>query len=198
MRSLAIIPALALTAGTALAQVPAPQNTDGPGPNMVIEIADAAGNSKGTITLDLLADKAPGHVERLVELTKAGAYDGVVFHRVIADFMAQTGDVQYGKQGGDTSMAGMGGSDKPDLPAEFSDVSFQPGTVGMARAQNPNSANSQFFIDLAPATYLDGQYTVVGQLIEGWEVLNSIKKGDAAANGAVDAPDYMAKVTIVE
>ncbi len=199
MRNLALIPAfLALGSGAAFAQVAAPQHEDGPGPNMVIQIADAEGNDKGTITLDLLADKAPQHVERLVELAGAGAYDGVVFHRVIDGFMAQTGDVQHGKQGGDTSMAGTGGSDMPDLPAEFSDVSFQAGTVGMARAQDPNSANSQFFIDLAPATFLDGQYTVVGQLIDGWDVLTAIKKGDSAQNGAVTAPDYMAKVTIAE
>ncbi|WP_425606809.1 peptidylprolyl isomerase [Paracoccus maritimus] len=199
MRNLALIPAfLALGTGAAFAQVAAPQHEDGPGPNMVIQIADAEGNDKGTITLDLLADKAPQHVERLVELAEAGAYDGVVFHRVIDGFMAQTGDVQHGKQGGDTSMAGTGGSDMPDLPAEFSDVSFQAGTVGMARSQDPNSANSQFFIDLAPATFLDGQYTVVGQLIDGWDVLTAIKKGDSAQNGAVTAPDYMAKVTIAE
>ena len=199
MRNLALIPAfLALGTGAAFAQVAAPQHEDGPGPNMVIQIADAEGNDKGTITLDLLADKAPQHVERLVELAEAGAYDGVVFHRVIDGFMAQTGDVQHGKQGGDTSMAGTGGSDMPDLPAEFSDVSFQAGTVGMARSQDPNSANSQFFIDLAPATFLDGQYTVVGQLVDGWEVLNAVKKGDAAANGAVEQPDYMAKVTVQE
>nr|WP_272860566.1 peptidylprolyl isomerase [Paracoccus stylophorae] len=165
---------------------------------MVIQVADAEGNDKGTITLDLLADRAPNHVERLVELAKSGAYDGVVFHRVIDGFMAQTGDVQYGKQGGDTAMAGMGGSDLPDLKAEFSDIPFQPGTVGMARSQDPNSANSQFFIDLAPATFLDGQYTVVGQLIDGWDVLTSIKTGAEDQNGAVEAPDYMAKVMIEE
>ncbi|MDO5622085.1 MAG: peptidylprolyl isomerase [Paracoccus sp. (in: a-proteobacteria)] len=165
---------------------------------MVIEVADAAGTAKGKIVLDLYADKAPNHVERLVTLAREGKYDGVVFHRVIDGFMAQTGDVQYGRQGGDTAMAGMGGSDLPDLRAEFNDVSFQKGTVGMARSQDPNSANSQFFIDLAPATFLDGQYTVVGQLVDGWDVLNSIKKGDPAANGAVDRPDYMLKVTIQE
>ena len=112
--------------------------------------------------------------------------------------MAQTGDVEFGKQDGDTSRAGMGGSDLPDLKAEFNDQSFQAGTVGMARSQDPDSANSQFFIDLAPAPFLDGQYTVVGQLVEGWDVLNAIKKGDQNANGAVEAPDYMAKVTITE
>ncbi|MCF3974077.1 peptidylprolyl isomerase [Paracoccus salsus] len=199
MRKLILIPAaLGLSAGVAFAQVPAPTHEDGPGPNMVIEIADAEGNPKGTITLDLLADTAPQHVERLVELAKSGAYDGVVFHRVIDGFMAQTGDVQHGNQDGDTQMAGMGGSDMPDLPAEFSEIPFMAGTVGMARSQDPNSANSQFFIDLAPATFLDGQYTVVGQLVDGWDVLNAIKKGDSSANGAVEAPDYMAKVTIAE
>ena len=196
MRKL-LIPAFVLAATAAHAQAPA--HEDGPGPNMVIEVAGADGTSKGTITLDLLADKAPNHVARLVELAMAGAYDGVVFHRVIDGFMAQTGDVEHGKHdGASTNMAGMGGSDLPDLEAEFNDVSFQAGTVGMARAQDPNSANSQFFIDLAPATFLDGQYTVVGQLVEGWDVLNQIKKGDANANGAVEEPDYMAKVTIVE
>ncbi|SNR25106.1 peptidylprolyl isomerase [Paracoccus sediminis] len=195
----ALIPAALLAASAAQAQVPAPAHEDGPGPNMVIEVAAADGTPKGTITLDLLADKAPNHVARLVELAKAGAYDGVVFHRVIDGFMAQTGDVEHGKQGGaSAAMAGMGGSDLPDLEAEFNDVSFQAGTVGMARAQDPNSANSQFFIDLAPATFLDGQYTVVGQLVEGWDVLTQIKMGDANANGTVEAPDYMSKVTIVE
>ncbi|WP_134724395.1 peptidylprolyl isomerase [Paracoccus luteus] len=189
--------ALALSATAASAQG-LPGVTDGPGPNMVIEVADAAGQPKGTIVLDLFADKAPGHVERLVALAKSGAYDGVVFHRVIDGFMAQTGDVQHGKQGGDTARAGMGGSEMPDLAAEFNDVSFQAGTVGMARSQDPNSANSQFFIDLAPAPFLDGQYTVVGQLVDGWDVLNAVKKGNSAANGSVDKPDYMAKVTIAE
>ena len=197
MRKLLLVPALVLAAGAATAEG-LPGVTDGPGPNLLIEVADASGASKGTITLDLYADKAPNHVARLIELAKSGAYDGVVFHRVIDGFMAQTGDVQHGKQGGDTAMAGMGGSELPDLAAEFSDVSFQQGTVGMARSQDPNSANSQFFIDLAPATFLDGQYTVVGQLVDGWDVLNAVKKGDAAANGSVEAPDYMLKVTVAE
>ncbi|MDF3604778.1 peptidylprolyl isomerase [Paracoccus sp. DMF-8] len=187
--------ALTAAATTAMAEG-LPGVTDGPGPNLVIEVADTAGTSKGTIVLDLYADKAPAHVDRLITLARRGDYDGVVFHRVIEGFMAQTGDVQHGKQSGDTSRAGMGGSELPDLKAEFNDVSFQAGTVGMARSQDPNSANSQFFIDLAPATFLDGQYTVVGQLVDGWDVLNAIKKGDAAANGAVDKPDYMLKVTV--
>lgn len=190
-----LVPALVLAAGAAQA-AGLPGVTDGPGPNLVIEVADAAGASKGKIVLDLYTDKAPKHVERLVTLAKAGSYDGVVFHRVIDGFMAQTGDVAFGKHGADTARAGMGGSDMPDLKAEFNDVSFQRGTVGMARSQDPNSANSQFFIDLAPADFLDGQYTVVGQLVDGWDVLNAIKKGDAAANGAVVEPDYMLKVSV--
>ncbi|KGJ03603.1 peptidylprolyl isomerase [Paracoccus halophilus] len=190
-----LIPAFTLAAASAQAQG-LPGVIDGPGPNLVIEIAGSGGESKGTIVLDLYADKAPGHVERLVTLAESGAYDGVVFHRVIDGFMAQTGDVEFGKQGGDTARAGMGGSDLPDLPAEFNDVSFQAGTVGMARSDNPNSANSQFFIDLAPAEFLDGQYTAVGQLVDGWEVLNMVKKGDPAANGLVLDPDYMVKVTV--
>ena len=197
MRKLILIPAVLALASPALAEG-LPGVTDGPGPNMVIEVADASGAAKGTIVLDLYADKAPKHVERLVTLAKDGQYDGVVFHRVIDGFMAQTGDVRHGRHDGDTASAGMGGSALPDLAAEFNDVSFQAGTVGMARAADPDSANSQFFIDLAPADFLDGEYTVVGQLVDGWEVLNAIKQGDAAANGAVEAPDYMAKVTITE
>ncbi|WP_347266185.1 peptidylprolyl isomerase [Paracoccus sp. (in: a-proteobacteria)] len=197
MSSKALIPVLLLAAGAAQAEGLAGV-TDGPGPNLVIEVADAKGAAKGKIVLDLYADKAPKHVERLVALAQDGAYDGVVFHRVIDGFMAQTGDVQFGKQGGDTARAGMGGSDLPDLKAEFNDVSFQRGTVGMARSQDPDSANSQFFIDLAPAEFLDGNYTVVGQLVDGWDVLNAIKKGDPAANGAVIDPDYMLKVTVAK
>ena len=198
MRKVALIPALLMlgTAATAQGTNPAVEDTDGP--NMVIEVADAEGNSKGTMVLDLREDLAPNHVARLVELAQSGAYDGVVFHRVIDGFMAQTGDVENGRQDGDTAMAGMGGSDLPDLEAEFSDATFDRGTVGMARAMDPNSANSQFFIDLAPAPFLDGEYTVVGQLIEGWDVLDGIKKGNSAANGAVEAPDYMLSVTIVD
>lgn len=197
MRKVLLASAFALAAPAAFAQG-LPDVKDGPGPNLVIEIGDAAGTPKGTIVLDLNSEKAPKHVERIVALAKQGAYDGVVFHRVIAGFMAQTGDVEFGKKDGDTSRAGMGGSDLPDLKAEFSDVPFGAGTVGMARSQNPDSANSQFFIDLAPADFLNGQYTVVGQLVDGWDVLNAIKKGDEAANGSVDKPDVMLKVTVQE
>jgi peptidylprolyl isomerase len=116
---------------------------------------------------------------------------------VIEGFMAQTGDVQYGKKGGDTTMAGMGGSDLPDIPAEFSPAPFDRGIVGMARSSDPDSANSQFFIMFAPGDFLNGQYTVVGKVISGMEVVDQIKRGDGA-NGEVTEPDVMAKVTVQE
>ena len=107
---------------------------------------EVEGEANGTITIDLLDEVAPQHVAQIAALAAEGAYDGVVFHRVIDGFMAQTGDVQFGKLGGDMRRAGMGGSERPDLRAEFSDVPYDRGIVGMARSQNPNSANSQFFI----------------------------------------------------
>ena len=187
---------LAVLGGFALSQSAVAQDViDGPGPNLVIEVA---GSTSGTIVIDMAQDAAPGHVAQITALAQEGAYDGVVFHRVIEGFMAQTGDVEFGRQGGDLSMAGMGGSSKPDLAAEFSALSFDRGVVGMARSMDPNSANSQFFIMFAPAPHLDGQYTVVGKVISGMEVVDAIKKGDPAANGAVDAPDYMSKVTVQE
>ena len=167
---------------------------DGPGPNLVIDIT---GSASGQIVIDLTPDVAPLHVAQIVALAKSGAYDNVVFHRVIEGFMAQTGDVQYGKVGGDTSMAGMGGSDLPDIPAEFSTVPFERGIVGMARAQEPDSANSQFFIMFAPGDFLNGQYTVVGKVISGMEVVDMIKRGEGQ-NGEVSEPDVMAKVTVQE
>ena len=167
---------------------------DGPGPNLVI---DVTGSANGQIVIDLASDVAPLHVAQIVALAKSGAYDNVVFHRVIDGFMAQTGDVQYGKVGGDTSMAGMGGSDLPDIPAEFSALPFERGIVGMARAQDPNSANSQFFIMFAPGDFLNGQYTVIGKVISGMDVVDVIKRGEGQ-NGAVSDPDVMAKVTVQE
>ena len=168
---------------------------DGPGPNLVI---DVTGQANGQIVIDLASDLAPQHVAQIVALAQEGAYDNVVFHRVIDGFMAQTGDVQFGKAGGDTSMAGMGGSSRPDIPAEFTDkASFDRGVVGMARSQSPDSANSQFFIMFAPAPHLDGQYTIVGRVISGMEVVDSIKKG-TGGNGEVEGPDAMAKVTVVQ
>ena len=167
---------------------------DGPGPNLVIEVS---GKANGEIVIDLSPDLAPKAVAQIVALAKAGAYDNVVFHRVMQGFMAQTGDVKYGKKGADTAMAGMGGSDMPDLPAEFSAVPFDRGMVGMARASDPNSANSQFFIMFAPGDFLNGQYTVVGKVIKGMEIVDQIKLGDGA-NGEVSDPDVMTKVTVQE
>ena len=164
------------------------------GPYLVIEVA---GEASGEVVIDLRDDLAPLHAERLVTLAEAGAYDGVVFHRVIDGFMAQTGDVQFGVHGGDTlEMAGMGGSDLPNLPAEFTDAPFDRGVLGMARGPDEDSANSQFFITFAPAPHLNGQYTVVGQVVSGMEVVDAIKRGDARRNGVVDDPDRMARVTV--
>ena len=191
MFSKRLISALALSLALA---APALAETDGPGPNLVIEVA---GSTSGTIVIDLLPDVAPLHVAQITTLASQGAYDDVVFHRVIDGFMAQTGDVRYGKAGGDTSQAGQGGSDLPDLAAEFSSLSFDRGVVGMARASDPNSANSQFFIMFAPAPHLDGQYTIVGRVISGMEVVDAIKKGEGG-NGEVTDPDRMAKVTVAE
>lgn len=137
--------------------------------------------TKGKVVIQLLPDLAPGHVARVKELTREGAYDGVVFHRVIEDFMAQTGDVQYGKTGGkdfNPARAGMGGSEKPDLKAEFSNMSHVRGTCSMARSQMPNSANSQFFICFTDAPWLNKQYSVWGQVIEGIENIDKIKRGE--------------------
>jgi peptidylprolyl isomerase len=141
---------------------------------------------------------APNHVEQITALAADGAYDGVVFHRVIDGFMAQTGDVQHGKVGGDMRRAGTGGSDRPDLAAEFSDVPYERGVVGMARSQNPDSANSQFFIMFEPGYFLNGQYTVVGRVTSGMEVVDAIKRG-AGSNGAViGAPDVMKTVRVID
>ena len=181
---------LAIVGGYGLSQSAQAQDAvDGPGPNLMIEVAGAA---NGTIVIDLLADVAPLHVAQISALATTGAYDNVVFHRVIDGFMAQTGDVSNGKAGGDLSMAGMGGSSLPDIPAEFTtDLSFQRGVVGMARAQDPNSANSQFFIMFAPGEFLDGQYTIVGNVISGMEVVDAIQRGEPPTT-----PDVMTKVTI--
>jgi peptidylprolyl isomerase len=175
-----------------LLATPAVAQEDGPGPNLVITVA---GGTSGEVVIDLLPDVAPQHVAQITALASEGAYDGVVFHRVIDGFMAQTGDVQFGKQGGDTAMAGMGGSDKPDLPAEFSDIPFDRGVVGMARSSDPDSANSQFFIMFAPGEFLNGQYTVVGRVISGMEVVDAIKRGEGQ-NGEVTEPDMMESVTV--
>ena len=186
LRNLILAAAFASLAAPAFAQA-----TDGPGPNLVIEVAGAA---NGTVVIDLLPDVAPKHVAQITALAKEGAYDNVVFHRVIDGFMAQTGDVQNGKAGGDLSMAGMGGSSKPDIAAEVTNtLSFQRGVVGMARAKDPNSANSQFFIVFGDASFLDGQYTIVGNVISGMDVVDKIQRGEPPAT-----PDVMTKVTVQE
>ncbi|MFV8557593.1 peptidylprolyl isomerase [Sulfitobacter sp. SBS6] len=156
------------------------------------------GEAQGTIKIDLAEDVAPAHVARLKELAEAGAYDGVVFHRVIDGFMAQTGDVEFGKAGGDTGRAGMGGSDLPDLPAEFSDIPFDRGVVGMARSQSPDSANSQFFIMFDQGHFLNGQYTVVGKVTEGLDVLDAIKRGTGGNGAVIGTPDRMVEVKVTE
>ena len=142
--------------------------------------------------IELFPDIAPGHVKRIKELANSGKYNGVVFHRVIDGFMAQTGDVQFGNSDSkefNLSRAGMGGSDLPDLKAEFSNLPHERGTLSMARSQNPDSANSQFFICFQPAPFLDRQYTVFGKVISGMEFVDKIKRGDSNNNGAVTDPD---------
>lgn len=174
----------------ALMASPAFAFEDGPGPNLVIDITGAA---NGQVVIDLASATAPLHVAQIVALAKQGAYDNVLFHRVIDGFMAQTGDVQYGKVGGDNSMAGMGGSELPNIPAEFTQETFDRGVVGMARAQDPDSANSQFFIMFAPAPFLDGQYTIIGHVISGQEVVDAIARGEPPAK-----PDVITKATVQE
>ena len=160
---------------------------------------DIAGEANGTVKIDLFEDVAPAHVERITTLAKEGAYDGIVFHRVIDGFMAQTGDVQFGTlDGGDMSRAGMGGSDLPDLEAEFSDQPFEEGVVGMARSQDPDSANSQFFIMFGPAPHLNGQYTVVGKVTDGMDVVNAIKRGTGGNGAVIGQPDVMSDVRVTD
>jgi peptidylprolyl isomerase len=143
---------------------------------------------QGRVTIKLRPDLAPKHVAQIKALTKKGFYDGIVFHRVIDGFMAQTGD---------PTGTGTGGSDLPDLPAEFtSKAKFVRGTVGMARSADPNSANSQFFIMFAPAPPLDGQYTIFGEVTAGMDVIDKIKKGSEADNGTVSNPDKIVKMQI--
>ncbi len=152
----------------------------------------------GPVLIELLPDIAPKHVERIKELASKGQYDNVAFHRVIEGFMAQTGDVKFGnmEKGFDAGSAGTGGSDLPDLPAEFSDTPFERGVVGMARSSDPDSANSQFFIMFAPGYSLNGQYTVVGKVVSGMEAVDKITLGDEQKNGTVADPDRMIKVTV--
>jgi peptidylprolyl isomerase len=157
---------------------------------------DIAGEADGTIVIDLFEDVAPLHVERIVTLAEEGAYNDVVFHRVIDGFMAQTGDVEFGRMGQDMRYAGRGASGYDDLPAEFSDLPFERGMLGMARGQSENSANSQFFIMFAPAPHLNGGYTIVGQVVEGMEVVDTIKRGRGGNGAVIGQPDRMVTVRV--
>jgi len=153
---------------------------------MILKLKD------GDVRIELFPDVAPGHVKRIKELANSGKYNGVVFHRVIDGFMAQTGDVKFGNSDStefDLRRAGMGGSDLPDLKAEFNNLPHERGTLSMARSQDPDSANSQFFICFQPSPFLDRQYTVFGKVISGMEFVDKIKRGDSNNNGAVTDPD---------
>ena len=180
-----VIGAAALSAVPAIAQTGTP--------HLILEL------ESGEVDIELLPELAPKHVERVVTLTEQGAYDGVVFHRVIDGFMAQTGDVTFGKTGGeqfDLARAGMGGSDLPDVEAEFNTESFQRGVLGAARSQDPNSFNSQFFITTADASFLDGQYTVFGKVVSGMDLVDGLEKGPQEQNGAVANPDQIISAKI--
>ena len=165
-----------------MANITDPENT------IIIELKD------GNVTIELLADIAPKHVARMKELARSGQYDNVAFHRVIEGFMAQTGDVQHGDMadGFNLRMAGTGASNLPDLPAEFSKLPHDRGTIGAARSSNPDSANSQFFINFGENHFLNGQYTVYGRVISGMEHVDSIARGEPPT-----APDRMISVKVV-
>ena len=165
-----------------MAEINDPENT------ILIELKD------GTVTIELLPDIAPGHCERMKELARAGTYDNVAFHRVIDGFMAQTGDVKNGNMEQDFNLrlAGTGGSDKPNLKAEFSRIPHDRGTIGAARSQNPDSANSQFFINFKDNHFLNGQYTVYGRVISGMEHVDAITRGEPPQN-----PDRMISMKVV-
>ncbi|MFN4274237.1 MAG: peptidylprolyl isomerase [Aliihoeflea sp.] len=163
-----------------------PENT------LIIQLKD------GEVEIALRPDIAPQHVEQIKTLVRQGEYDNVAFHRVIEGFMAQTGDVQFGnlERGYNSQRVGTGGSSLGNVPAEFSGVPFERGTMGMARSQDPNSANSQFFITFVATPNLNGAYTVVGNVVSGMEYVDNIKRGDRAANGAVTDPDRMISVRV--
>ena len=167
--------AIGLAAPAALAQQPDPQNT------ILLDTKD------GRVTIRLRPDLAPKHVEQIKALTKRGFYDGVVFHRVIDGFMAQTGD---------PTGTGTGGSDLPNIPAEFTQEPFKRGSVGMARSSSPNSANSQFFICYEGCGSLTGQYTLFGEVVAGMDVVDKIKKGNQGNNGQVSGPDKIVKMQL--
>ena len=159
---------------------------------MILKLKD------GDVKIELFPDVAPKHVERIKTLANEGKYDNVVFHRVIEGFMAQTGDVEFGNTSSDKfdlNRAGTGGSSLPDLPAEFSDIPHEKGSLSMARSSDPNSANSQFFICFETAPHLDRQYTVFGKVVKGMEFVDLIKRGEGSS-GAVSKPDKIISLSI--
>lgn len=156
-------------------------NAAGPEDTLYLDLKD------GRVVIELYSEVAPGHVERIKALARKGFYDGVVFHRVIEGFMAQTGD---------PTGTGSGGSDLPDLKAEFNDTKHMRGTLSMARASDPDSANSQFFICFTASEFLDGQYTAFGRVVSGMEFVDAIKRGDASQNGVVVDPDKIMKLQV--
>ena len=161
---------------------------------MILKLKD------GDVKIELFEDVAPNHVKRIKELANSGKYDGVVFHRVIDGFMAQTGDVKFGNSSSDDfnlNRAGMGGSELPDLKEEFSSLPHDRGTLSMARSSDPNSANSQFFICLESAPHLDRNYSVFGQVVKGMEYVEQIKKGDGQ-NGSVQEPDKIISISFIK
>ncbi|MDB9708170.1 peptidylprolyl isomerase [Planktotalea frisia] len=164
-----------------MADIKDPENT------ILLELKD------GTVTIELLPDIAPKHCERMKELARSGAYDNVCFHRVIDGFMAQTGDVANGNMEKDFNIraAGTGGSDMPDLPAEFSGIPHDRGTIGAARSQNPDSANSQFFINFSDNHFLNKQYTVYGRVTSGMDLVDAITRGEPPV-----APDRMVSMKV--
>ncbi|WP_037311827.1 peptidylprolyl isomerase [Ruegeria halocynthiae] len=164
-----------------MAEIKDPENT------IIVELTG------GNVTIELLPDVAPQHSARMKELARSGEYDNVAFHRVIDGFMAQTGDVQHGdmEDGFNLRMAGTGGSSLPNVPAEFSKLPHDRGTLGAARSQNPDSANSQFFINFSDNHFLNGQYTVYGRVIDGMEHVDAIVRGEPPA-----APDRMISVKV--
>lgn len=189
---LAVTAMLAVSATAVLSTLPAqaadPENT------VILTLKD------GDVAIELRPDLAPKHVAQIKKLVRDGAYNNVVFHRVIEGFMAQTGDVQYGNaetQDYNPARAGSGGSSYGNIPAEFSSQPFIRGTVGMARSQAPDSANSQFFIMFDEGSFLNGQYTVVGEVASGMEFVDKIKKGSKSSNGSVDNPDRIVKAIIL-
>ena len=169
-------------------------NTEGKEKKMILELKD------GKVEIELYPDVAPLHVKQIETLVKNKEYDGVVFHRVIDGFMAQTGDVEFGnskKPSYDINRAGTGGSNLPNLKAEFSNIPHERGTISMARSSDPNSANSQFFICFESSPHLDRNYTVFGKVIKGMEFVDKIKKG-TGQNGLVENPDKILSISLVK